>query len=408
MMSKAVSFYLSIINEDLPTTSKAYPIRDIFQQFYPKYLDRHTVSPVRSKTANCIINCKTGNLGYNVSHCQECGSPEIHACSCNNRSCPNCQTQLEKKWVMARNSELIEGVAYYHLIFTVPHELNHLMYANQKLLYDLLFTCASDTVLTLCRDPEYMGATPGIVSVLHTWGQQLFLHPHLHLMISGGGLYRCGQFLETKHKGFIIPVKVIGKMFRRKYLVALKKLYKSDKLRFDNHCLELRNQYSFQAFIDQLFKKKWLPFVKETFNGNGNAIEYLARYAYRTAISNSRIVAVDEETVSFRYTDYADHNRKKVKTISGTEFIHLFLQHILPKGFNRVRFSGFLTNCMKTKNLKRIHQLRNTIYKGNPVKELNTAELMLLLFERNICQCSKCSGKMIRLPRGVPLKALSS
>lgn len=404
MMSDAASVRPTPWGDD--PTCGAYPIRDIFQQFYPDYLDLHPVTWVQHKTANAIANCKTGAFGYNASYCEECSHGDIHACSCNNRNCPNCQAPQEKKWVMARNAELIEGVAYYHLIFTVPHQLNNLIYANQKLLYDLLFKCASDTILALCKDPDYMGATPGIISVLHSWGQQLNLHPHLHTMVSGGGLNRSGQFVETKHKSFIIPVEVIGKMFRGKYMAALKKYWKAGKLLFDTSCSKLRNRFYWKEFADQMYGQTWLPFVKETFNGKGNAIEYLARYAYRTAISNSRIIAVDEETVSFRYTDYADQNQKKVKTVSGTEFIRLFLQHVPPKGFNRVRFSGFLTNCQKTKKLKLIHRLRNTIYKGNPIKDLVMADLMMLLFGRDICHCRKCGGNLIRLPRGVPLSAL--
>jgi len=189
-------------------------------------------------------------------------------------------------------------------------------------------------------------------------------------------------------------------------MAALKKYRKAGKLLFNSSCEELRNRFSWKEFLDRLYQKEWLPFVKETFNGNGNAIEYLARYAYRTAINNSRIISVEEENVSFRYTDYADGNRKKVKTVAGTEFIRLFLQHVLPKGFHRVRFSGFLTNCQKTKKLKLIHRLRNTVYKCNPVKDLNTAELMMFLFQRDICHCRKCNGNLIRLPRGVPLTAL--
>lgn len=406
MMSDMVNLYHSFPADD--STTGSYPIRDIFQQFYQVYLDLHSVTDVQHRTANCIANCKTGGFGYNSSYCEKCGHLSVHACACNNRSCPNCQASLEQKWIMARNSELIEGVAYYHLIFTVPSELNHLMYANQKLLYDLLFKCANDTILTLCKDSNYMGATPGIISVLHSWGQQLNLHPHLHTMISGGGLDRTNQFVETKHKGFIIPVEAVAKMFRGKYMEALKQYWNRGKLLFDGSCAELRNRFSWKEFVNQMYEKQWLPFVKETFNGNGNAIEYLARYAYRTAISNSRITAVEDGMVSFRYTDYADGSKKKVKTVSGVEFIRLFLQHILPKGFNRVRFSGFLTNSQKTKKLKLIHRLRNTVYKENPVKGLDTADLMMLLFQRDICHCSICQGNLIRYPRGVPLSALPS
>lgn len=404
MMSDAVLFYQSLLEEKSPLED--YPIREIFKLFYSKYQDLHSVTEVQHRTATCIGGCKTGFFGYNVSYCEEYGHLDIHACSCNNRSCPSCQSSLEKKWVMARNSELVEGVAYYHLIFTVPHELNNLMFANQKLLYDLLFKCANETILTLCRDSKYMGATPGIISVFHGWGQQLNLHPHLHIMISGGGLNQANQFVETKHKGFIIPVRTIGKMFRGKYMAALKQYWNAGNLLFDSRCINFRNRFYWKQFVNQMYSIKWQPFVKETFNGNGNAIEYLARYSYRTAISNSRIVAVTKESVSFRYTDYADQNKKKIKTVSGTEFIRLFLQHILPKGFNRVRFSGFLTNCQKTKKLKLIHRLRNTVYKVNPVKEIKTADLMMLLYERDICHCAKCNSKLIRLPRGVHLKAL--
>lgn len=372
-----------------------YPIREIFQKFYPAYARLHSVKEQQAKAADCICKCKSGLLGYNISYCKECRHTQIYAVSCNNRDCPSCQAPLEKKWVMERESELIEGIAYYHVIFTVPHELNDLIYENQKLLYNLLFSCASETLITLCQDKKYMGATPGIVSVLHTWGQQLNFHPHLHIALSGGGLTPSGNFIETKHKGFIIPEQVIAKMFRGKYLDSLKKYHDSQKLSLIGKCESLRNDSCWQEFIDTLYAKKWCPFVKETFNGNGNAMEYLARYAYRTAISNNRIEGISETEVSFRYTDYADSNKKKAKTVSGEEFILLFLQHVLPKGFHRVRFSGYLSNCRKTKELKHIHQLRETIYSGNPVKGKKMAELILLLYGVNICQCPVCKHQMV-------------
>ena len=380
-----------------PSTGVAteYPIREIFQKFYLDYARLHPVNEQQAKAAGCISKCKSGLLGYNISYCKECGHTEIHAVSCNNRDCPSCQAPLEKKWVMERESELIEGIAYYHVIFTVPHELNDLIYVNQKLLYDLLFSCASDTLITLCRDKKYMGATPGIVSVLHSWGQQMNFHPHLHVALSGGGITHTGNFIETRHKGFIIPEQVIAKMFRGKYLDSLKKYYNSGKLSLTGKCEPLRNSYNWKKFIDNLYSKKWCPFVKETFNGNGNAMEYLARYAYRTAISNSRIESISENEVSFRYTDYSDNNKKKTKTVSGEEFIRLFLLHVLPKGFHRVRFSGYLSNCRKTKELKHIHRLRGTIYSGNPVKGKGMADLMLLLYGVNICQCPVCRHQMV-------------
>lgn len=372
-----------------------YPIRSAFQNFFPAYAASHPVSAVQGKAAACISNCKTGSLGYSLSYCPECGFKKVHSRSCNNRDCPCCQAPLEKKWVMERNSELVSGIAYYHVIFTLPHELNPLVYANQKELYSLLFSAASDALITLCRDKKYMGATPGIVSVLHTWGQKLNFHPHLHACISGGGLTSGGKFIETRHKGFIIPKPVLGKGFRGKFLDGLKILHDSGKLSFTGAAARLRNSYSWREFVDHLYSIPWIPFIKETFNGNGNAVKYLARYAYRTAISNSRITDVSAEQVSFRYKDYADNNKSKTLVLSGTDFIHTFLMHILPKGFHRVRFSGFLANCRKTKSLLLIGNLRGTPYQGNPVRGKSMMDLLAMIYGTDICACPECHAKMI-------------
>lgn len=371
-----------------------YPIRSAFQTFFPAYRESHPVSDEQLKAAACISNCKTGKLGYSVSECPQCGYRKIHSCSCNNRDCPCCQAPLEKKWVMERNSELIPGIAYYHVVFTLPHELNPLILENQKALYDLLFSAASDSLVTLCRDRKYMGATPGIVSVLHTWGQQLSFHPHLHVCLSGGGLTKDGGFIETRHKGFIIPKPVLGKVFRGKFLNGLKALRGSGRLSFAGVASRLKNSYRWKEFIDHLYAVDWIPFLKETFNGNGNAVQYLARYAYRTAISNSRVEDVSTEGVMLRYTDYADRNEKKVLLLSGDEFIRRFLLHILPKGFHRVRFAGFLANCRKALCLTHIGNLRRTPYTGNPVRGKPISEILMMVYGTEVCSCPDCHVKM--------------
>lgn len=401
MMSEAVNFYRSLCDH----SSGKYPIRKAFQTFYPDYASSHFVSPEQTKAARCISQCKTGSLGYNISCCESCGLLEVHACSCNNRHCPSCQSPQEKKWIMARNSELVEGCAYYHAVFTLPHELYPLVFENQKLLYNLMFQCTSETLLVLCRDKRYLGATPGIIMVLHTWGQQLNFHPHIHCCLSGGGLTQAGQFLESGHKGFLLPVAAMGKVFRGKFMEKLKEYHKKGLLCLNNKCGRLRNRYVWKEFVDSLYRKTWIPFLKETFNGNGNAITYLARYAYRTAISNSRVVSVTDTHVTFQYKDYADKGISKTKTVTGDEFVGLFLQHVLPKGFSRVRFGGFLSNCCKTKNLKLIHRLRNTVFIPNPVKGKTMAELMLLLYNRDLYCCSGCKGRKVLLPRGRPAGA---
>lgn len=384
------------------TDTIRYPIRDAFRKFYPAYLAAHPdLEPEKRKAASCIMDCKTGELGYNYSYCEKCGHAEIHAVSCNNRSCPCCQSPLEKKWEMERNTELIEGIAYYHVVFTLPHDLNDIIYHNRKLLLGLLFRCVHETLLTLCADPRHMGAKPGIVSVLHTWGQRLNFHPHIHVCLSGGGITPDGRFAETKHKGFFLPQAAVASMFRGKFLCALKDLYTRGLLNLSG-TEDLKDKEAWRNFINSLFEKRWLPFIKETFNGKGNAIKYLARYSFRTAIANSRILSVTDETVTFKYKDYADNSIEKNMTVNGTEFIDMFLRHILPSGFCRMRSAGYLANCKKTKNLELIHKLRNTLYFGNPFRNINVHDLILKLYNKDICICSECQGRMISYPRGTP------
>lgn len=392
----------------ISTDSKEYLIRTAFQRFGETFLEAHpNIEMEKFKALRLVSMCKTGELGYNTSVCEECGHQVIHAVSCNNRACPCCQAPLAGKWEHERNTELIEGISYFHVVFTMPHELNDLIRHNKVLLLNLLFKCVQETLLTLCADKRYMGAKPGIISVLHTWGQTLSFHPHIHVCISGGGITSTGQFVETRHKGFFLPKETLAKMFRGKYLCSLKSLYDKGKMDL-SHTENLKDLKEWKNFIDSLFDKPWIPFVKETFNGRGNAIRYLARYSYRTAISNSRIVSVGENTVTFRYKDYADNNAEKLMTKDGPDFIGLYLQHILPPGFHRFRFSGYLSNCNKSKNLKLIHGLRSSVYGGNPYRKMKMAELLQALYGRDICRCPECSGKMIALPRGMPLSTLPS
>lgn len=388
------------------TSTDKYPIREIFQTFYPAYLKDHpNLENNKQRAAQCIMKCKTGELGYNASFCEECGNLVLHAVSCNNRSCPCCQHPQEKRWEMSRNTELIEGISYYHVVFTVPHALNGLIELNPALLLNLMFRCVQETLTTLCADRKYMGAKPGILSVMHTWGQKLNFHPHIHVCISGGGLTSDGKFRETRHKGFFIPEAVLAASFRGRYLCALKKLKEREALILPD---SLKDPKQWHEFMENLFNLRWLPFVKETFNGKGNAIKYLARYSYRTAIANSRIISIDKDHVIFSYRDYKDDHRQKTLTVKGTDFIELFLQHVLPRGFNRTRFAGYLTNCQKTKNLKLIHRLRNSIYYGDPFRVMKTADLMKNIFNIDICKCPLCSAMMHRLPRGMPYSFMPS
>lgn len=384
------------------TDANRYPVREAFRKFFIPYLEDHpSLPPEKVKAGYAIMRCKTGELGYNIGICEDCGHPLIHSVSCSNRNCPCCQLPQERKWEMERNSELIDGIAYYHVVFTLPKELNSLILANLKILLNLLFHCATETLLALCADRKFMGAKPGIISVLHTWGQKLNFHPHLHLCISGGGLTPSGQFVNTCHKGFFLPEAVVASSFRGRYLSKLKTFYDDGALDL-SLTPDFEDPSAWQDFIDRLFKKRWLPFIKETFNGRGNAIKYLARYSFRTAIANSRILSVTEKTVTFSYKDYADNSTSKTMTVPGKDFIGMFLTHVLPSGFHRMRMSGYLASQGKTKNLKLIHRLKSSVYPGNPFRAMNMQQLMLAVFGVDICQCRNCKGHIIPMARAQP------
>lgn len=333
-----------------------YPIRKVFSDSLGWFLKEHSLSVEQLTAANAIKSCKTGDLGYNTSICDECGHIELHSCSCRNRSCPNCQSVLKEVWIDSRRSEVLDA-RYFHVVFTVPHTLNALFLANKRLLYDLLFSAASQTLLSLSQDRRYLGAEPGIIMVLHTWGQTLVYHPHVHCIISGAGLTRDHRIVMSG-KSFFIPIKAAMKLFRGKFMAALKRYRSSGKLIIPESCIDLAMPEGWQAFVDDLYASDWCPYIKETFNGNGNAISYLGRYTHRVAISNGRITDMTDDTVSFWYKDYKDHSSRKEMTLSHDEFIRRFLMHVLPKRFQKIRYFGFLSNGSKARKLRLLFELQ--------------------------------------------------
>lgn len=333
------------------------------------------------------MNCKSGKLGCNISICEDCGHLEIHNNSCRNRNCPCCQAIQKELWIDARKSEVIDS-PYFHAVFTLPAELNPLIYCNQSLLYSLMHRCASETLLELSADKKYLGATPGIIQVLHTWGQELNFHPHIHCIITGAGLTKAKQLRKSRSK-FFIPVKVLGKKFRGKFLDQLQLLYKKNKLHFSGSCRKFNNSYAWNEFRNSLYHKAWIPYIKETFNGFGNAIDYLGRYTHRIAISNSRIKAVTNTKVTFTAKDYKTGDLKVI-TLSPVEFLRRFLMHVLPSGFQKIRYYGFLNNRSKKTNLKLIVKLTGkerfkSLYTNMPLKEQ-----LLSLWNINVHLCPAC------------------
>ena len=331
-------------------------IQQIFNFGWKEYTASFQPSNVQSKAAHSIMNCKSGRLGCNINVCQDCGHTQIHNNSCRNRNCPNCQAILKEIWIDQRKSEVIDS-PYFHVVFTIPAELNSLFFSNQKLLYSLLHRCSAETLLELSSNKKYLGATPGIIQVLHTWGQELNYHPHIHCIVSGGGLTKSKK-LRTCGSGFFIPAKVIAKMFRGKLLAKMNESYRNKKLLFSSSCKELRNSFTWNEMIHSLCQKEWCPDIRETFNGFGNAIEYLGRYTHRIAITNTRIKTVSKESVTFTAKDYKNDSVIKEVTLTNREFIRRLMMHVLPSGFQKIRYYGFLNNRGKQKNLKIIFRIQ--------------------------------------------------
>ena len=364
-------------------------IQQIFDASFDDYADNHFVSSEQMSAVTSLLDCRSGRLGYNVSICSECGHTQIHNNSCRNRNCPNCQAILKEIWIDARRSEVIDA-PYFHVVFTVPHDLNALFLANQRLLYSLFHQCAAQTLLELAADPKFLGATPGIIQVLHTWGQKLDYHPHIHCIVSGGGLSRALN-LKLCGDSFFIPVKVISKKFRGKFLDHLRRLYSRDALRIPDSCSELSAPSCWQSLIDELYEKDWCPFIKETFNGSGNAIEYLGRYANRIAITNSRIKSVFDSRTTFSARDYRTGETVDV-TLSNEEFIRRFLMHVLPKGFQKIRYYGFLCNRSKKRMLRIIFRLQGHQRFHRKFDGLSVADVLREAwgYDVRICRCCGC------------------
>lgn len=364
-----------------------HKIQEIFNASFSEYCNHYNPSEVQHKAALSIMNCKSGKLGCNISICEDCGHSEIHNNSCRNRNCPCCQAMLKELWIDARKAEVIDA-PYFHVVFTLPAQLNPLIYANQAMLYSLMHKCASETLLELSADKKYLGATPGIIQVLHTWGQELNFHPHIHCIITGAGLTKTKQLRKSNSK-FFIPVKVLGKMFCGKFLNQLQSLYEKSKLSFSKHCHNLKNSYEWNEFKNSLYSITWIAYIKETFNGFGNAIDYLGRYTHRIAISNSRIKSVINGQVTFSAKDYKTGEHKNV-SISSLDFIRRFLMHVLPFGFQKIRYYGFLNNRSKKINLRLIVRLTGKELFRSKFISMSHDELLMSLWNINVHLCPEC------------------
>lgn len=295
------------------------------------------------KVLRAIAACRTATLGGHRDQCSRCGYRAISYNSCRNRHCPKCQNGARDKWVAARQNDLL-AVAYVHVVFTVPQQLSQLVLQNKKLLYDLLFRASAETLLEVARDPKHLGAEIGFLSVLHTWGQNLLHHPHIHCVIPAGGLTPDHNRWVHPRYQFFLPVGVLSKVFRGKFVAGLKQAFQQDRLTFAGTLKPLKVEKDFRSFLRTLFRHNWVVYAKPPFGGPQHVIGYLARYTHRVAISNHRLIAFHDDQVTFRWKDYAHGNKNKDMTLFSQEFLRRFLLHVLPRGFVRIRSFGFLAN----------------------------------------------------------------
>ena len=366
-----------------------FRIQDIWQNSYADYCQSgHFQSQEQRKASRAILACKSGRLGINVSECSECGHMEFHKNSCRNRNCPICQAVRKELWVDQRRAEVI-GSPYFHVVFTLPHELNPLLFCNQKLLYGLLHKCCAQTLLELSADKKYLGAQPGIIQVLHTWNQELGYHVHMHCIISGAGLTPDRRIRSASAK-FFIPVRVLRDKFKGKYLSLLDACYQKGELVFSSSCSTLQDPCVWKPFKTGLYEKDWCPYIKETFNGFGNAIEYLGRYPHRVAIPNNRILSVTETEPPFPAGGKKPGDPNREITISHEKFIRRFLMHVLPAGFQKIRYYGFLNNRMKSRNLKIIFRIQGGQRFRQRYAGLSMAELLKAVWNIDLSICPEC------------------
>jgi hypothetical protein len=336
----------------------AVEVADILRAHEARFLDKNRswLSFQQLTVLRAIARCRTAALGGHLDSCSQCGHQAISYNSCRNRHCPKCQTQARQRWLTAREREVL-GVPYFHVVFTLPHELNPLCQRNQTVLYNLLFRSSAAAMLEVAADPKHLGAEIGFLSILHTWGQNLLLHPHVHCVVPAGGLAPDHQRWIHPKYAFFLPVKVLSRVCRRKFIRGLRRAFRLKKLHFSGAAATLASPRQFSALVQKLRQQDWVVYAKAAFGGPAAVLRYLGRYTHRVAISNHRIVAQEDDQVTFRWRDYARGNKQRLMTLSAEEFVRRFVQHVLPRGFVRIRQFGFLANACRTKLIAVSRQL---------------------------------------------------
>jgi Putative transposase/Transposase zinc-binding domain len=374
----------------------ALEVADIFRGHGPAWRQANAghVSLDQLKVMSAIESCRTAALGGHVARCEKCSHTQISYNSCRNRHCPKCQGAAAKEWLAAREAELLP-VPYFHVVFTLPAAIADIAYQNKAVIYDLLFKASADTLITIAADPKHLGARVGVLSVLHTWGSALTHHPHVHMIVPGGGISLDGSKWVACRAGFFLPVRVLSRLFRRLFLEKLVAAHQAGLLQFFRNHVPLTDPQAFAAFLAPLRKVEWVVYSKRPFGGPTEVLRYLARYTHRVAISNRRLIALDDNGVTFKWKDYRIEGREryKVMTLATHEFIRRFLMHVLPAGFHRIRYYGLLATGKRAENVARAREL--LAVPMLPIEAINAANTDADEAQTPERPCPCCGGRMI-------------
>ena len=373
-------------------------VADVFRRHGGAYRDAHVghLSRGQRRVMGAVETCRSAALGGHVEQCNGCGGLRIAYNSCRNRHCPKCQGLARAAWLADRQSELLP-VPYFHVVFTVPAPIAEIALHNKAVVYGILFTAAAETLRVIAADPRHLGAEIGLVAVLHTWGQNLHHHPHVHCVVPGGGPSADRTRWIGCRPGFFLPVKVLSRLYRRLFLTSLQAAFEAGQLQFFGALASLTAPAMFAAWLRPLRATPWVVYAKRPFGGPEQVLDYLGRYTHRVAIANSRLVGLAEGRVSFRWKDYRHHNKQKVMTLGADEFIRRFLLHVLPDGFHRIRHYGYLANGHRAAKLADCRRLLAVPEPATPAPAADYRERYQQLTGRSLDLCPWCGGSMIEI-----------
>jgi hypothetical protein len=387
-------------------------VAGIFRQIGPAYRQEHADSLSRGqrRVMTDIERCRTAALGGHVEQCGACGHQRVAFNSCRDRHCPKCQSLVRAQWLQDRQAELLP-VEYFHVVFTVPQHIAAIAYQNKTVVYDILFRATAQTLRTIAADPKHLGAEIGFLAVLHTWGQTLMHHPHLHCVVPGGGVSPDGKRWIACRPGFFLPVRVLSALFRRLFLTQLRQAFNDNELHFFNALAPLQEPHAFAEYLAPTAAADWVVYAKKPFGGPDKVLEYLGRYTHRVAISNSRLVEFADGQVAFQWKDYRQESQPKVMRLDASEFTRRFLLHVLPSGLQRIRHYGLLANCHREVKLEQCRQLLAAPPPPPPDEPADYLDQYQRLTGISLRDCPQCGkGQMVRiesflpgtLPRGPP------